>query len=231
MAENGMRSLNHFSLFRFRERYWGLSPEERAERLQAWSRSLAQAAPALHLYQVFPAAATGDLLLWAATPLETEGTTADFLSGLACALNPFRDILEPVETLWGYTGRSVYSRARSAQEMDPFAPERRRYLVVYPFVKTTDWYLLSADARQGMMNEHIRLGKQYPQITQLLLYSFGLQDQEFVVVYETDDLALFSDLVREMRATEVRRYTRRDTPIYTGVHHPMEAAVSLWGAG
>jgi chlorite dismutase len=68
-----------------------------------------------------------------------------------------------------------------------------------------------------MMNEHIRIGKQYREITQLLLYSFGLQDQEFVVVYETDDLSLFSKLVYDLRATEARRYTKADTPLHTGV--------------
>ena len=74
---------------------------------------------------------------------------------------------------------------------------------------------MSRDARQGMMNEHIRIGHQYPEIKQLLLYSFGLQDQEFVVVYETDDLPQFSDLVNELRGAEGRRYTERDTPAYT----------------
>jgi chlorite dismutase len=68
-----------------------------------------------------------------------------------------------------------------------------------------------------MMNEHIRLGKSYPQIKQLLLYSFGLQDQEFVVVYEMEDLPLFSDLVHELRSTEARRYTERDTPLITAI--------------
>jgi chlorite dismutase len=75
------------------------------------------------------------------------------------------------------------------------------------------------------MNEHIKLGKQYPEIKQLLLYSFGLQDQEFVVAYETEDLAKFSDLVRELRGTEARRHTLLDTPIITGVHRTPEEFV------
>jgi len=132
------------------------------------------------------------------------------------------------DTLWGFTKPSVYTKTRSTQEIDPFARERKPYLVVYPFVKTMDWYLMSRDARQGMMNEHIKLGKEYPDITQLLLYSVGLQDQEFVVVYETDDLTLFSDLVYRLRSTEVRRYTERDTPLYTAVYHPADETLALW---
>ncbi len=87
---------------------------------------------------------------------------------------------------------------------------------------------MSRDARQGMMNEHIRVGHQYPEIKQLLLYSFGLQEQEFVVVYETDDLSRFSDLVAELRGVEGRRYTQRDTPTYTAIYHPREETLALW---
>jgi chlorite dismutase len=116
------------------------------------------------------------------------------------------------------TRPSEYSRAaKSAQEIDPFASERQPYLVMYPFTKTAEWYLLGRETRQGMMNEHIRIGKQYRDIKQLLLYSFGLQDQEFVVVYETDDMSLFSKLVYDLRDTQARRYTRSDTPLHTGV--------------
>jgi chlorite dismutase len=87
---------------------------------------------------------------------------------------------------------------------------------------------MGREARQGMMNEHIRIGKQYPEITQLLLYSFGLQDQEFIVVYETDDLSQFSDLVYDLRSSEARRYTERDTPVFTAIYHPAEETLGLW---
>jgi chlorite dismutase len=146
------------------------------------------------------------------------GRPGSFFTARATAENPFRDMLEPRDVLWGMTRPSEYSRAaKSAQEIDPFAAERSPYLVMYPFTKTADWYLFGPETRQGMMNEHIRIGKQFREITQLLLYSFGLQDQEFVVVYETDDLSLFSRLVYDLRDTEARRYTKADTPLHTGV--------------
>ena len=78
-------------------------------------------------------------------------------------------------------------------------------------------YLLGRETRQGMMNRHIRTGKQYRQIKQQLLYSFGLQDREFVVAYEMDDLRLFSKLVHDLRGTEGRRYTLSDAPLHTGL--------------
>ena len=49
------------------------------------------------------------------------------------------------------------------------------------------------------MNEHMRVGRGYPSVRQALAYSFGLDDQDFIVAYETDDLAAFGDLVRELR--------------------------------
>ena len=133
--------------------------------------------------------------------------------------------MQPVQTLWGYTGVSTYARGKSEQDIDPFEGPRGTYFVVYPFSKSKEWYLMSAEARQGQMNEHIKLGKQYPDIKQLLLYSFGLQDQEFVVAYETEDLPLFGDLVRALRSTEARRHTALDTPIITATYRTPEEFV------
>ena len=115
---------------------------------------------------------------------------------------------------------------KSEQDMDPFEGERSPYLVAYPFAKTKDWYLMSMDARQGQMNEHIKIGKQFFDIKQLLIYSFGLQDYEFVVGYEANDLARFSELVQQLRSTEGRRHTLFDSPLVTGVYRTAEAFAS-----
>jgi chlorite dismutase len=122
---------------------------------------------------------------------------------------------------------SRYVRKPSAQEQALISGERGAYLIVYPFTKTADWYRLSREARQGMMNEHIRVGHDFPQVRQLLAYSTGLDDQEFIVAYETDDLVAFQDLVTALRETEARRYTLRDEPILTAVHHTPGELVRL----
>jgi chlorite dismutase len=125
---------------------------------------------------------------------------------------------------------SQYVKRPTPQEQSLFSGERSRYLVVYPFTKSTDWYLLGKDARQGIMNEHMRVGHDYPQIRQLLANSFGLDDMDFLVAYETDDLALFGDLVRALRGTDSRRSTVRDTPLLCGVHRAPSEIMSLLGA-
>ena len=133
-------------------------------------------------------------------------------------------------SLIGRIGPSQYVKKPTEQERSVFEGERSRYLVVYPFTKSTDWYLLSREARQGIMNEHMRVGHEYPMVRQALAYSFGLDSQDFVVAYETDDLAAFGDLVRALRSTESRRSTVSDAPILLGVHRPVEDIVRLLGA-
>ena len=136
---------------------------------------------------------------------------------------------EIAQSLWGLTRPSLYTKKRTTQEHALDEPTRLRYLVVYPFVKTIDWYLMSREARQGMMNEHMRVGHEYEDVRQVLLYTTGLDDQEFIVAYETDRLERHQDLVIALRATEARRYTLRDAPIYTAIHHPLEDALALVG--
>jgi chlorite dismutase len=104
-------------------------------------------------------------------------------------------------------------------------PGKRKYIFVYPFVKTREWYLLSKPTRQGVMDEHIAVGNKYPSVKLNTTYSFGIDDQEFVVAFETDVPGDFLDLVQELRETEGSRYTLRDTPIFTCVQMPIEELV------
>ena len=90
-----------------------------------------------------------------------------------------------------------------------------KYLFVYPFVKTREWYLLPKDERQNIMREHIRFGHEFPSVKLNTTYSFGLDDQEFVVAFETDKPQDFLDLVQGLRETQSSLFTQRDTPIFT----------------
>ena len=225
--ENGPRSLNHFALAAFKEDYWSRDPQARERVNNGLLKALRAASPMLEVYQATESGL--DLIIWSALPVKDDMSPALFFEKFARALAPYRHVLEIKDSLWGFTRPSQYSKAaRSAQEIDPFATSRKPYLVIYPFSKTTEWYLMSRETRQGMMNEHIRIGKQYEDVSQLLLYSFGLQNQEFVVVYETPALPRFSDLVNELRDTEGRRHTLRDTPLHTAIHHPAEETLNLW---
>jgi chlorite dismutase len=105
-------------------------------------------------------------------------------------------------------------------------PAHAKYLFVYPFVKTRAWYTLDPQERYRIMQEHIKLGREYPEIDLNTSYSFGLDDQEFVVAFETDDPASFLDLVQRLRTTESSTYTLRDTPTFTCISTSVERALS-----
>ncbi|MDQ2784944.1 MAG: chlorite dismutase family protein [Chloroflexota bacterium] len=124
------------------------------------------------------------------------------------------------------TPYAYLSMTRRSQYVDPkesgsesnrltIEPGGRKYLFVYPFVKTRAWFALALDTRQTMMREHIEVGQGYPSVKLNTTYSFGLDDQEWVVAFESDYPQDFLDLVAALRETEASAYTLRDTPMMT----------------
>ena len=103
---------------------------------------------------------------------------------------------------------------------------RGKYLFVYPFVKSREWYGLPSEERWRIMQEHIQVGREYPGVDNHTTYSFGLDDQEFVVAFDTDDVGTFLDLVQRLRSTEASSFTKRDTPSFTCIACSLERAVN-----
>lgn len=104
-----------------------------------------------------------------------------------------------------------------------------KYLFVYPFVKTREWYRLDRTDRQAMMNEHFAVGRRYPEFEVNTAYSFGLDDQEFVVSFEGDSPHRFVDLVMELRSSRASSYTERDTPIFSCIAADLNDALEKAG--
>ncbi len=214
---------------------WRLLPREQRE---------AQKRDALQLFESFAGSVTvrsyslvglradADLLLW------NIASEFDAFSRLGTALlsTDFGAYLRTAYSYLAVTKRSIYvTRHRHAGQDGQrlhMRPSGAKYLFVYPFVKTRPWYKLTLSARQGMMDEHITIGHRYPSVKLNTTYSFGLDDQEFVVAFETDEPRDFVDLVQELRETEVSLYTLRDTPIFSCVSMSLpEALDSLGGVG
>lgn len=185
------------------------------------------AAPAIttHAYSTLGLKTGAELMLWWKSD-DVVGVQDTLATLLSTGLGRYCEI---AHSLWGFTRPSIYTKRRTVQEHAIDEPARLRYLIVYPFSKTIEWYLMSRDARQGMMNEHMRIGHDFGDVRQVLLYTTGLDDQEFIVAYETDTLERHQDLVIALRSTEARRYTLRDTPIFTAVHRPLGEALALLG--
>jgi chlorite dismutase len=203
-----------------------LSEEERTRGRREFLQTIQQATGiTTFAYSTLGLKASAELVLWRiadSLDMLQEGYAALLGTGLGRYLhNTF--------TLFGMTRPSIYTRRRTSQEQALDLQDRRRYLIVYPFSKTTEWYLMSREARQGMMNEHMRVGHEYADVRQVLLYSTGLDDHEFVVAYETDDLYAYQSLLIALRSTEARRYTLKDQPIFTAIHRPVAEALELLG--
>jgi chlorite dismutase len=170
-----------------------------------------------------------DFLLWRI------GATPDQFQAQQQQMNKTRlgAYLTTPHTFLSMTKRSMY-----IDKLDPFhtvesrthiIPGKRKYLFVYPFVKTRDWYLLPLEERQQIMDVHIRVGNKYPSVKLNTTYSFGLDDQDFVVAFETDEPKDFLDLVMELRETQSSKFTERDTPIFTCLQMPMENILDQLG--
>lgn len=104
-----------------------------------------------------------------------------------------------------------------------------QYLIVYPFIKSREWYLLPFEERKKMMEEHITVGRKFPQVKLNTTYSFGLDDQDFMLAFETDDLAAFQDLIMQLRETQVSKYIVKDTPMIVCIRKELEELIRSLG--
>ena len=161
-----------------------------------------------------------DFLIW------TVGSKLEDLQDFAAAIRQTEmgAYLTMPNSFLSMTKRSVY-----VDKLDPDHPDKRRYITpakskyffIYPFVKTHEWYQMPFEQRQALMDEHIVVGNKYKSVKLHTTYSFGLDDQEFVVAFECDEPKDFLDLVMELRSAKQRPYTLRDTPIFTSVYKPL----------
>lgn len=178
---------------------------------------------ALNTYTLAGTRGDADFMLWGVSP-ELEA-----INELAAQLNRTRlaGYLETPHSYLGMTRRSPYIDDHRHEGQDGAGDTAslrivgRRYLFMYPFWKTHDWYQLPQERRQEMMNEHFVIGHQYPQVKISTAYSFGLDDPEFILGFETDDPGGFLDLVMALRESKARPYTLHDTPIFSCINRPL----------
>ncbi len=179
-----------------------------------------------------------DFMLWHVVPCNKDGESPSGLERfqevnskvLATGLGAY--LTQPF-SYTAMTKRSIYTdnhnHAGSENERMRVEPWGAKYIFVYPFVKTRQWYLLPQPERQLVMDEHIKVGHMYPTVKLNTTYSFGLDDQDFIVAFETDYPADFLDLVQHLRETESSLFTVRDVPIFTCVSATVEQIVKNMG--
>ena len=209
-----------YSFFKLDPAWRRLDPEERAEHKREFLAACEDFA-AQRLLRAFSTVGTrGDADLM----LLTQATNLD-------RIHEFHVVLQQSGLMsWCTMPYSFLALTKESEYSDESRLEVRpgtgKYLFVYPFVKTREWYGLPADERWRIMQEHIRVGREYPSVDLNTSYSFGLDDQEFVVAFETDEPRDFMDLVQQLRTTESSRYTLRDTPTFTCIATSVERALA-----
>jgi chlorite dismutase len=189
----------------------------------------AERLPVLRAYSTLGTRADADFVLWMVSE-----RLEDFQELQAAVLrSAMGAYLETPYSYLAMTKRSQYvdrhEHADSEGRRTRIRPTGRRYLFVYPMVKKRPWYRLSHAERQKSMDEHIRIGHEFPRVKINTSYSFGLDDQEFVVAFETDYPADFLDLVEKLRGGEASAYTERETPIFTCVAGSVAEVLELLG--
>ncbi|HYE16259.1 MAG TPA: chlorite dismutase family protein, partial [Pyrinomonadaceae bacterium] len=182
----------------------------------------------IHTYSIVGLRSNVDFMVWRI------GYSLDPFQEMSARINgtALGRYLDVTQSFLSMTKRSMYIDKDNPEHVEDrlhIVPGRSKYLFVYPFVKTREWYALPVEQRQEMMDEHIRVGSKYRSVKLHTTYSFGLDDQEFVVAFETDTPSDFLDLVQELRESKASRYTLRDTPMFTCRQMPLEECLDAIG--
>jgi len=140
----------------------------------------------------------------------------------------FGKYIIPSITYLSCTRPSIYAKeAKSYGFVTGTNP--KKHVIVYPFTKTREWYLLPKKKRQEIMDEHIAVSKKYPQVVLNTTYSFGIHDEDFLLAFEVDDIRDFQDLIMDLRETQVSKYVKNDIPMIVCVKKDIIPLITSMG--
>lgn len=164
--------------------------------------------------------ADADLMFWWVSP------SADDLQDLTVALKQtvVGKATEQADQFLGLVRPAEFSPDHLPAFVKGVEPQR--YLCVYPFVRTPDWYLLDPKDRGALLRDHGMAGREFPDIGANTTAAFGLGDWEWILGFEASSLDRIVDLIRRLRNTEARRYTKVEIPFYTGIRKPLAEVVA-----
>jgi hydrogen peroxide-dependent heme synthase len=164
--------------------------------------------------------AEADALLWLVGP------SADALQDAFVAFRhtALGRALEPSWTSIGVHREAEFSKTHVPAFLA--GEEPRRYVCVYPYVRSLEWYLLPAHERSDLLREHGMMGREYPDVRANTVSAFALGDYEWLLAFEADELTRIVDLMRHLRGAEARRHTREELPFFTGIRKPLAEVVA-----
>ena len=191
-----------------------LADEDRHLASKELSTLLESYAPRVHTrgsYMTSAFSAHADLMFW------WVGESIDDIDELLSEFKRTRlgRASTPVETFLGVTLPAEF--ARDHQPAFVKGDDPKKYICVYPFVRTPEWYLLDPKERGALLREHGEAGREFPDILANTTSAFGLGDWEWILCFEADSPTRIVELIRRLRATEARRYTKVEIPFFSGI--------------
>jgi len=141
----------------------------------------------------------------------------------------FGKYIIPARTYLSCSRPSIYVKGQSKEHGFITGMEPKKHVIVYPFTKTREWYLLPQEKRQEIMDEHIEVSKKYPQVILNTTYSFGIHDEDFMLAFEVDNVRDFQDLIMDLRETQVSSYVKNDIPMIVCVKKDIIPLISSLG--
>lgn len=231
MAQDGKKPFVRYSFYKVDPR-WRRLPETQRDQGKAQFVAVVDEFSSqmeVNSYNLLGTRGDTDFMLWQLSP------TLEALQELATSLYG-TDLGKYISTPYSYlamTRPSPYlgkhTHPSQTHRSGAIGPRGDAYLFVYPFVKTHDWYQLPKETRQEMMNEHFTIGHRYPSVKVHTSYSFGIDDHDFVLGFETESPEDFLELVMELRESQARPYTLKDTPIFTCLNSPLKECLASLG--
>ena len=210
------RQFVNFTFYRARRDWRLLSENEKRDCKSMFIAAVDDFRPSLmiHSYSTVGLRTSADFLIWRI------GTDLDPMQEMTGRLNQteMAKYVEPTHSLLSMTKRSMYIErdcSDHTEDRTHIVPGQSEYLFVCPLQRTREWYSRPQEQRHEMMEENLRIGSKYRSVKLHTTYSFGLDDQEFVVAFETNKPADFLDFFQELRETKASCFTLRDTPMFT----------------
>ena len=219
-----VRTFFNFSFFKIDPKWRWMADLAKEESAKEIEQVLRNSKVKCRVYSTLGLRDDAEFLLWFAA--ESIEDIQNLISKIYATV--FGKYIIPSHVYLSCTRPSIYAKSGKTSSFIA-GEESKKYVVVYPFVKTREWYLLSLEQRKKMMDEHIEVGRKYPQVLLNTTYSFGIHDEDFMLAFESDELHAFQDLIMELRETQVSRYIEKDTPMIVCVKKDIVPLISSLG--
>lgn len=188
-----------------------VEPDIASEEFNQWVLDLAEQDITLRgAYDIRGFRGDTELLLWLHAP-----RAEDIQRALSSFLHTqLGQLAVPTWTGMGLHRPAEFNRSHVPGFM--LGVEAKKWLCMYPFVRSYDWYLLDESERRDMLIEHGAAGHNYSGITSSTVASFALGDYEWLLALESEDLHEIVDMMRDLRYTKARLHVREEVPFFTG---------------